>query len=86
MTMRISLILLTATWVGVGSASRAEAIGCLSGGAAGAVAGHMAHHGVLGAMGGCLAGHEYNKHQKKQAAQKADEASQPAGTHANQSE
>jgi len=44
----------------------AHAIGCLSGGAAGALAGHMAHHGVLGAIGGCIAGHEYHKHQLKQ--------------------
>lgn len=78
--------MLTATCIGIGSTTRAGAIGCLSGGVAGAVAGHMAHHGVLGAVGGCVAGHEYNKHEKRQAAQKADEASQPAGTHANQSE
>lgn len=43
----------------------AHAIGCISGGVAGAVAGHMAHHGVLGAVGGCIAGHEYHKHQKR---------------------
>ena len=40
-----------------------HAIGCLSGGAAGALAGHMAGHGVLGALGGCLAGHQWHKHQ-----------------------
>ena len=41
----------------------AHAIGCLSGGAAGALAGHMAGHGVLGAIGGCIAGHQWHKHQ-----------------------
>jgi hypothetical protein len=43
----------------------ARAIGCLSGGAAGALAGHMAGHGVLGAIGGCIAGHQWHKHQKQ---------------------
>jgi len=41
----------------------AHAIGCLSGGAAGALAGHMAGHGILGAIGGCIAGHQWHKHQ-----------------------
>ncbi len=41
----------------------AHAIGCLSGGAAGALAGHMAGHGLLGAVGGCVAGHQWHKHQ-----------------------
>jgi uncharacterized protein YcfJ len=40
----------------------AKAIGCLSGGAAGALAGHMAGHGILGALGGCIAGHTWHKH------------------------
>lgn len=42
----------------------AHAIGCISGGLAGAVAGHMVHHGVLGAVGGCIAGHHYGKKEK----------------------
>jgi hypothetical protein len=45
---------------------QAHAIGCLSGGAAGALAGHMAGHGVLGAIGGCIAGHQWHKHQLRQ--------------------
>ncbi|HET6183629.1 MAG TPA: hypothetical protein VFA03_08545 [Acetobacteraceae bacterium] len=49
------------------AATPALAIGCFSGAAAGAVAGHMAHHGVLGAIGGCIAGHEWHKHQMRQA-------------------
>jgi hypothetical protein len=51
---------------------RAHAIGCISGGVAGAVAGHMAHHGVLGAIGGCIAGHEYHKHEKRDAERRRD--------------
>ena len=47
-----------------GYAAPANAIGCVSGGLAGAVAGHMVHHGVLGAVGGCIAGHHINKQQK----------------------
>jgi hypothetical protein len=53
--------------LGFGAASApARALGCLSGGAAGALAGHMAHHGVLGAIGGCVAGHEWHKHQLRE--------------------
>ncbi len=50
----------------VAAAPQAHAIGCLSGGAAGALAGHMAGHGVLGAIGGCIAGHQWHKHQLRQ--------------------
>jgi hypothetical protein len=50
----------------------ANAIGCFSGGAAGAVAGHMAHHGVLGAIGGCVAGHEAHKYEKRREAQRSE--------------
>lgn len=48
------------------SSPAAQAIGCLSGGAAGALAGHMAGHGILGAVGGCIAGHEWHKHTVRQ--------------------
>ena len=44
----------------------AHAIGCLSGGAAGALAGHMAGHGVLGALGGCIAGRAWHNHQMRE--------------------
>ena len=41
------------------AASPAQAAGCLSGAAAGAVVGHVAGgHAVVGAAGGCLVGHE----------------------------
>lgn len=39
------------------AAGQAEAAGCLKGAAVGGLAGHMAHHGVLGAVGGCVVGH-----------------------------
>ena len=46
--------------------------GCLKYGAAGAVAGHMVHHGIRGAMAGCAAGmyrrHLYNKQMREQKA------------------
>jgi uncharacterized protein YcfJ len=61
--MRKALLVVT-TLFSLGATSQsAHAIGCLSGGAAGALAGHMAGHGVLGAIGGCIAGHQWHKHQ-----------------------
>jgi len=85
MKRRIPIILLTLAGFSFGCNTPAEAIGCISGGVAGAVAGHLVHHGVLGAFGGCIAGHEYNKHQKEQAAQQpANDANQPPGTHGGQ--
>ena len=46
--------------------------GCLKYGAAGAVAGHMVHHGIRGAMAGCAAGmyrrHLYNKQMRQERA------------------
>jgi uncharacterized protein YcfJ len=47
-------------------AREAEAVGCISGGLAGGAAGHMAGHTILGALGGCVAGHLYHKHQLSQ--------------------
>jgi hypothetical protein len=63
-----------------------NAAGCLIGGAAGAVAGHYAHHhAVLGAMGGCIAGHELAKHNKAkaEAAAKAQHDAAMNATHPN---
>lgn len=74
MKTRLVITLLTAGGIGVGLNTPAHAIGCFSGGLAGAVAGHMAHHGVLGALGGCVAGHEYNKHQKRAAMQNQNQS------------
>jgi hypothetical protein len=50
----------------------AQAIGCLSGGAMGALAGHQVHHGLMGAVGGCVAGHYAHKHAQSQAKAAAD--------------
>jgi hypothetical protein len=62
-----SAILAAVVLTGSGMATGpAHALGCLSGAAAGALAGHMAHHGVLGAVGGCIAGHEWHKHQLRE--------------------
>jgi hypothetical protein len=73
--MRLSALVILMTLAGFGCYSPANAIGCVSGGLAGAVAGHMAHHGVLGAIGGCVAGHEYNKRQKRMEMQNQSEKS-----------
>ena len=48
------------------ASSPAYAIGCFTGGVAGAAAGHVVHHGVIGAVGGCIAGHELHKRQLQQ--------------------
>ena len=66
-----SLIFATTALVGLSlgmavNSRPAQAIGCLSGGAAGALAGHMAGHGILGAIGGCVAGHAWHKHRLNQ--------------------
>ncbi len=66
--MRHGLFALVTVLGLAGSIPAANAVGCLSGGAAGALAGHMAGHGVLGALGGCIAGHEWHKHQMNQKA------------------
>jgi hypothetical protein len=40
--------------------------GCVRGAIAGGIAGHYAgHHAVMGAMGGCAAGHMYYKHKAR---------------------
>lgn len=49
--------------------------GCLSGAVVGGVAGHMVHHGVLGAAAGCAVGH----HHAKVAQQRQHEAAPTAG-------
>ena len=67
-TTRIAAAAALASALGAGSAL-AEPGGCLKYGAVGAVGGHLAHHGVLGAAGGCAVGaykrHEYRKQQRE---------------------
>jgi hypothetical protein len=61
------LLITAATVAGLAAGTTsAHAIGCFTGAVGGAVAGHMAHHGVLGAIGGCIAGHEWHKHRMAQ--------------------
>ena len=71
MKTRLAL-LLCAGLVGAPVAARAEPGGCLKYGAVGAVGGHLAHHGVLGAAGGCVSGmyvrHKYRKEARQKAA------------------
>ncbi len=65
--------------------ARAEPGGCLKYGAAGAVGGHLAHHGVLGAAGGCAAGmyvrHKYRKEAHAKAALYDQEHPGSSGTY-----
>jgi hydroxyethylthiazole kinase-like sugar kinase family protein len=67
-----TLILSAVLALGAGCAlpNAAHAAGCLKGAVVGGVAGHMAHHGVLGAVGGCAVGHHM-------AAKKAAQQRQP---------
>src|SRR4051794_15892664 len=63
--MRTLTVTATAALVlAAGLAGPAHAKGCLKGAAVGGLAGHMAHHGVLGAAGGCAVGHHMaSKHE-----------------------
>lgn len=55
--------------VGFG-APTAHAKGCIKGALVGGVAGHFAHHGILGAAAGCVVGHHLaNKHAHEQSYQ-----------------
>jgi hypothetical protein len=68
-SLALAALLLGAAVPAVSQAS--EPGGCLKYGAVGAVGGHLAHHGVLGAAGGCAAGmwkrHEYRKSMREKA-------------------
>lgn len=75
MNTRIALLLcagLAGASAAVSPSASAEPGGCLKYGAVGGVGGHLAHHGVLGAVGGCATGmyvrHEYRKEARQKAA------------------
>jgi len=63
-----SIVVISALGIGFAN-SPSYAIGCISGGLAGAAAGHLVHHGVLGAVGGCIVGHEHHKHEMERQVQ-----------------
>ena len=81
--MRLRTLVIFVTLAGVGWQTPAHAVGCISGGLAGAVAGHMVHHGVLGALGGCIAGHQYHKRQQRQDTQSQMGTSSQPGSAGN---
>lgn len=65
-------LLVSATVVLPIAPASAEPGGCLKYGAAGAVGGHLAHHGVLGAAAGCATGmYVRHKHRKQERADAA---------------
>ncbi len=72
MDKKLILVVFTLLAAGAMAPAHAEPGGCLKYGAVGAVGGHVAHHGVLGAAGGCLSGmyvrHEYRKEARSKAA------------------
>ena len=83
----LSLSLAAVMAVGVVPVAHAEPGGCIKYGAAGAVGGHVAnHHGVLGAMGGCVTGmyvrHRYRKESRAKAALYDKEHPGAKGTYA----
>ena len=73
-TAFLAALAVLTTGLATGSA-QAEPGGCLKYGAAGAVGGHVAHHGVLGAAGGCATGmYVRHRHRKAMRAQAAAQA------------
>ena len=58
----------------------AEAKGCMKGALVGGVAGHMVHHGVLGAIGGCVVGHHMANENNRQPSQAQNQHPVPTGT------
>ena len=43
----------------------ADAKGCLKGAIIGGAAGHLAHHGLIGAAAGCVIGHHHAKQRER---------------------
>jgi len=65
---KIVPLALSAALVMTAAPSPVMAKGCLRGAVAGGVAGHyMHHHAIMGAMGGCIAAHQYYKHKERRA-------------------
>ena len=85
MRKRLTLATLTCLAASAMAGVHAEPGGCLKYGAVGAVGGHVAHHGVLGAAGGCVSGmyvrHEYRKEARQKAAMYDQEHPGAKGTY-----
>ena len=59
----------------------AEAKGCIKGAAVGGVGGHFAgHHGLIGAVGGCVVGRHMANKKEKEAATNAKKAPAPSSS------
>jgi hypothetical protein len=79
--MRASFLLAAIGLVStIGAFQPAQAAGCIKGALVGGVAGHLAHHGVLGAVGGCAVGHHMAAQKQKQADQQMQQQPPPNGT------
>jgi hypothetical protein len=52
-----AVIVAAALVLGLSAAGGAQAKGCIKGAVVGGAAGHMVHHGWLGAAAGCAVGH-----------------------------
>ena len=51
----------------VGMTAPADAKGCIKGAVVGGIAGHAVHHGLVGAVSGCIVGHHLaKKHEQEQ--------------------
>ena len=72
MNKKPALAILGLLAAGALAPAHAEPGGCLKYGTAGAVGGHLAHHGVLGAAGGCVTGMYVRHAHRKEARAKAD--------------
>lgn len=75
--IQLSIAAALAASLGAGTAM-AEPGGCIKYGAVGGVGGHVVHHGVAGAVGGCAVGmykrHEYRKQQREMAREQQRQA------------
>jgi hypothetical protein len=63
---KVTLLAAVAFAITAAAAGPVEARGCLKGAVVGGIAGHLAHHGVLGAVGGCVVGHHMAAKQQRE--------------------
>ena len=62
----------------VGMTAPADAKGCIKGAVVGGIAGHAVHHGLVGAVSGCIVGHHLAKKHEQESQTPADANQQPA--------